>query len=1114
MNPQLHKTLLASARASVQFALACLEPAGKHLRVRGGFVSPDGLVMHWHEFGDIEGPGWAANLIGGAHLLYRWGSYLKDAVIQQQSLKLLDHFLEAGFIDWHTGMIYPYYDIARQRFCLNYAHNDDWLCPGSLAHIGAQLLCFAGDLAGDERTPTLQMAAVKLESWLSQRLVLLANGWVPRRITASGAAYPRTPTGGLDAIFESSADGLYLLQLWSELARGKLGDTPSQFAAKAGALGTAFITRGGFFGSINHDTYDLNECVAYATAFRTLRQAGQVFNQPEWTDFAYQVALPGLDHFRMEADQNGVATRGLLWMEKSWNTAYLWENAEAAQAYLEAWQELGQPTQLQHALGILEALARHHHGELGFLTEGVDWDNCVGRRHHINRARYGDIRYTEPLLNNLHLLEPTLEYFLNIGYNPPVDVDNATAIELVKQERQAANLPRPGSQGVRYLLRFYYPALASDERLLQALEFTRLSKADGVLLFEASYDMDPALLSLDDLKMRFKRIQDIIPSFRRLVAEVHINMMITLGHVDAGSAKPECFPFQFMVDETGNASRSTVCPLDVGFKKHIAAQYRLAAECAADAVWVDDDTRYLWHDTAGMTCFCPLHLAAMQRRSGRSWSRAELVQALQNDDLPQDLRSLWFELQEGSILELARIIEQVVHAVNPEMRIGLMTVGQSVHAAEGRRTDRLLRVLAGKTRPLVRPGSGFWNDERPLGVFDKSEGCARELSFIGEDVCAVAEVENHPYSPYLKSERLLALELALDVLGGMPDLSLNILSSMGGAGPLEPAGTAYAALLVQQKPYLDALARQRAGLLRQGIGVVDHEDFARFSRLRGKSLVSWQQARPWESLLARLGFPIAYPDGAPNWLAGDVIRAISDYELDWYLRESAVLDPLAVQGLLERGWGKQLGILDARPVNDGVNEVITDDPLNGNFAGQILPAYNHIPAKQLYTFEVEGKARLLSRWVNVDGKDCGPGLTVLEFHRPVFSDQSVRRIALLPYALEQPAGVFLNLSHREIWAAVLEHLSRRPLPCRVTQGFNLYPQFFSAPESNAGMLAVTNLSADDQPSGEVELNVFPRSDQKIEILDANGSWKPFSSQVNSRLRLNVPAFSVVVLRLS
>ncbi|GAJ21848.1 unnamed protein product, partial [marine sediment metagenome] len=116
----------------------------------------------------------------------------------------------------------------------------------------------------------------------------------------------------------------------------------------------------------------------------------------------------GLDQFKMKEDRNGVQTKGLLFMEKSWDTAYLWENAEAALAYIEAYLDTNNKLYLLDALTILRAIAKHHHGEYGFLTEGVDWNNHVGKQHHFNGAEFGDIKYTEPLLNNLHIVEPTL----------------------------------------------------------------------------------------------------------------------------------------------------------------------------------------------------------------------------------------------------------------------------------------------------------------------------------------------------------------------------------------------------------------------------------------------------------------------------------------------------------------------------------------------------------------------------------------------------------------------------------------------------------------------------------------------------------------------------------
>ena len=97
---------------------------------------------------------------------------------------------------------------------------------------------------------------------------------------------------------------------------------------------------GGIFGSINHDTYDPHESVAYAVAFRTLMLVSRVLEDDAIRQFAFEKRLEDLNQFKMAEDCNGVATRGLPDMEKSWDTAYLWENAEAALAMFEAATEL------------------------------------------------------------------------------------------------------------------------------------------------------------------------------------------------------------------------------------------------------------------------------------------------------------------------------------------------------------------------------------------------------------------------------------------------------------------------------------------------------------------------------------------------------------------------------------------------------------------------------------------------------------------------------------------------------------------------------------------------------------------------------------------------------
>jgi hypothetical protein len=1129
MTPPLPTLLYASARASVHFTLTCLEPIHNHLRAKSSFVNPQGEIMHWHEFGDLEGPGWAANSLGGAALLYRWGSYTQDQSLQAKALALVDHVLEDGFVDTQTGFVWPYYELAQQRFCLNYAHNDDWLCPGSLARIGTHLLEFADLIPNTPRAAALHSAAVRLAQWVQSHTPRLSNGWVPRRITLEGNAYAQSPTGGPDAIFDHSADGLFLLELLAGLTTRKLAD----YRQEAIALGDTFVAAGGLWGSINHDTYDDHESVAYSVAYRILTRAGEALDRPAWKTFAAQTALPALERFRMREDRQGVATRGLLWMEDTWDTAYLWESAEAAQAYLESWSENKREDHLAVGLEILRAIAEHHTGPLGFLTEGVDWNNHVTRRHHVGEALYGDIQYTEPLLNHLHFVGPTLFYFEQTGVQPVTEIDDAVtlrdadALRLVQELSASRRPPVQGADGARYMLRFYYPALETDERLAQALDFTKRSGADAALLFEASYDMDPALLTMDTLRARFARLTAIVPRFRELVPEVHINMMITLGHVDSGCGQPEHFDFQFMVDEHGNLSRSTACPLDPAFLARTAEQYRLAAETGADAVWVDDDTRLVIHDLPGMTCFCPRHVAAFAAKTGRPWTRESLVAALVAESTgagaehpsgghelrdANSLRAAWFDLQEETVLGLARVIEQAVHEVNVAMRIGLMTVGTAFHAAEGRRTDRLLRALSGSsTRPLIRPGSGYWNDWQPAALIDKTEDGARQLAFLGADVQALSEVENHPYTPYTKTNRVLAQELALDVLAGMTDLSLNILTSMGGSAPLEPEGTDYAPFLVAQRPFLNALAREWAGRVRRGVGIACKEDTPRYARLTGHDLHGWFEPRPWEPLLARLGYPIGRPDQGPHWVAGPVAWSLSEGEWRQYLREGAVLDPVAAQALLAKGLGALIGLSGLRPMKTAVNEQFSAEALNGHRAGTILPAYNHIPPAQLYTWDVANGSTangstasgctangcILSRWLDVDGHDQGSALVLAE-------GANHERAVLLPYEVRTPAAVLLNVAHREQWAAALQWAARADLPVRVTAGSNLYPQAFYRPADGSWLLAIANLAADDA-LGEVQLSFAPG---KVERLTPDGVWK------EEEMKVEVAAFGVGVWRIT
>lgn len=416
-NPEY--TIVDSATDSIRFTLEkTLRRDGRgHLVSISSFVDPEGRVMGWHDFGNLEGPGWAANAVGGACEIYTLGRFLGRRDWQEKAVAILDHVLDGGFIDENSGFIRPYRETTTGKFCLNYKHKSDWLCPGSMAKIGFQLLTFADELGGDARAARMRAAAVRCAEWIDKHVEPVPNGWFPRRTTPDGRVYKKSPDGGEDRFWQTSGDGLFIVQLQTALTARKLADYREALRQKC----EVFRRAGGIFGSINHDTYDPHENVAYSVAFRTLLPASQVLGDPSLREFAYEKCLGGLEQFKIREDRNGVATKGLLYMEKSWDTAYLWENAEAALACFEAavdcrTRDPARSRQYElDGLVILRAIAKHHVGPHGFLTEGVDWNNHVGQQHHVGKVLYGAINYTEPFLNNQHIAEPTLYYLKHLA---------------------------------------------------------------------------------------------------------------------------------------------------------------------------------------------------------------------------------------------------------------------------------------------------------------------------------------------------------------------------------------------------------------------------------------------------------------------------------------------------------------------------------------------------------------------------------------------------------------------------------------------------------------------------------------------------------------------------
>lgn len=418
-------TILDSAVASVRFAAkVCDDPGDGTLRCQSMDAIPDGTLVPFRDR-MIDGVGYCTDTVFAANQIIRFGRQLQSDGLVRFGERLAEHCFNGRFFDDPHLPAKLYYVIDDDQFLDNLEGHDTYIESGHMARVGHQLLMLS-DVVGPDLAERARGAGAKIAAWTTT-LERCDNGWFPRRSTPDGQVFRHAadafgPVGlgaelPLDPIYDRSGSGILILQLLVEAHARGLAD----YSDAIGQTVEAFIGSGGHFGSTNSDTEDLHENVTYAMAFQALHAAGKTFGREDWAEFAYRSCLEPLAGFELVEDLNGLETKGLLYMEDSWNSACTWEIAEAAEAYLRAFADRGQRDHLHKALTMLRGLAKHHHGPHGFLTEAVDWDGHSVVTRHMDGQRYSDIVTTHPFLNNLHVLEPTVTFLEHFAVRSAID---------------------------------------------------------------------------------------------------------------------------------------------------------------------------------------------------------------------------------------------------------------------------------------------------------------------------------------------------------------------------------------------------------------------------------------------------------------------------------------------------------------------------------------------------------------------------------------------------------------------------------------------------------------------------------------------------------------------
>ena len=529
------------------------------------------------------------------------------------------------------------------------------------------------------------------------------------------------------------------------------------------------------------------------------------------------------------------------------------------------------------------------------------------------------------------------------------------------------------------------------------------------------------------------------------VKSVGINVLATIGHLDESYDVLPKPPFQTMVGDDGQVSKSCLCINNAEYLAYIEERYKILAESAPDFIWIDDDFRIVWHGVTN-PCFCSKCLADFSASAGKNFNRESLVKAIASDKKVSDAFDCF---RRDKFTDLAERIEKSVHGVNENINIGFMT------SPNWTETVWLEKFKA----KMARPGGGFYHDEKPTDVLRKIFEVGKQNMLLPANIRDIQyEFENFPYQEFAKSQTMIRLECMLALMSGCN-------------------GVLYNAMLSYDYPRLTDTVRSR---VKQWDKICEYAE-------NGKNIGIFGNQQACLNF-GELGIPLAFSeDGASTIvLCGESdVNKLSDEKLLSYLKGGLFLDGDAFAAVEKRGLARYCGIVTKKTFTNGMTERHTSHPLNGQTAGYVRDIFTSFwfGEKAVSVYETRG-AEELSRLENIKHEDMGCCAAVYE-------NELGGRVCVMGYCFPE---FFKTREKQKQLQNVFDYLGKTlPAVCYGNQRFAV-----TCRDAGHRLISVTNVSIDEADNFTLEVrgsykNFFAIDEkgllQKMEIIRAENCVK-------------------------
>ena len=534
-----------------------------------------------------------------------------------------------------------------------------------------------------------------------------------------------------------------------------------------------------------------------------------------------------------------------------------------------------------------------------------------------------------------------------------------------------------------------------------------------------------------------------------------ILLQSTMGH---GGYPGEVAGYQLSVKSNGK-SVYRMCPLDPRFLDYIAKSCRTLAALKPDFFMVDDDTRLVWDGVPG--CFCPLHLAALEKATGRPWTRDEAVRQVTSGDA--EFLKVWERIYLDTMETFFRTIRSNFLPETPGM---LCTTGASFHF---RHVKAFAGMLAAPGQvPIVRGAGANYGGNDVYHCVKRRASYARQLKDIGAGVVFLQEADTCPQQLWSCSATREFENMVLQALEGVKGAKIWITRTV--MTRERRSQSAYRRILSANRGILDWAAKadfRQGGVVVPNVGVGDHTgEWTGFA----------------ERYLALTGIPYRYGEagkGEVTALCAKTLTRLSRAEIERALSGLVLLDGTGANWLAANGYADLIGA-DAKPWARKTIQIHLDEKgvsLGGMRVDNALADLSSL----------RQGAVILSRLYNVPSRGAKP---VYEAPGSIlFSNALGGRVIAMAQPLRETTPKYYNQTlfseSYQVWIArLIERLGGR-LPTRFAGAGPVLCEVGST-TADGDVFVLDPLDIDDLVEPEMD---FARVPTRIERLQGDGTWR-------------------------